>query len=202
LLKKLILQPEFIILLLGNAICYWYFIDHREGFGTIIWIYWCQSVIIGLFNFFDLLLIKKFSAKDFKLNDEPVTEKNKGCTAWFFLLHYGFFHFVYFFFLAIKFHAALNSKIILLAVAAFFLESLLAFRRKLAIEKEITVSLGSIFMLPYIRIIPMHLTILLPSFFNWQPAVLFILLKTLADIIFYIVVQRIYSRPVADQPKF
>jgi hypothetical protein len=195
LLKKLILQPEFIILLLGNAICYWYFLDHSEGFGTVIWIYWCQSVIIGLFNFFDLLLIKKFSAKDFKLNDEPVTEKNKGCTAWFFLLHYGFFHFAYFIFLAVSFHTLLNSKIILLAVAAFFLESLLTFRRKRAIEKEIKVSLGGIFMLPYIRIIPMHLTILLPAFFDWQPSVLFILLKTLADIIFYFVAQKIYSKP-------
>ena len=44
-------------------------------------------------------------------------------------------------------------------------------------------SLGTMFFTPYIRIIPMHLTILLPKFFHIQPALTFLVLKMAMDII-------------------
>lgn len=199
LLKKLLFQPELFILLLGNAICVWYFLDHQQGFDNIIWIYWFQSVVIGIFNFLEILSMQRFSAKGFTLNDEPITAKNKGCAAWFFLLHYGIFHVAYFVFIAVKFNSSLNSKVIMLAVAAFFLESLITFRRRLSLEKVTEINLGSVFMLPYLRVIPMHLTILLPSFFNWHPSLLFLLLKTFADILFFLIAQRVYRQSPAKQ---
>ena len=61
---------------------------------TIIWIYWFQSVIIGLFNFTRIL--QEFSTEGFKINDNPAppTTSTKIFTACFFLLHYGFIHIV------------------------------------------------------------------------------------------------------------
>src|SRR5512141_96428 len=94
-IKKVLYDPSFLFLLSANIFCLWYYSAHQDGFATIVWIYWFQSVIVGLFNFLDLLTIKKFSAAGFKLNDQPVTGQNKGCAAWFFLVHYGFFHFGY-----------------------------------------------------------------------------------------------------------
>ena len=79
-----------------------------------------QSVIIGLFNFIDLLTIKNYDAANFKLNDAPVTEKNKGCMAWFFLLHFGFFHLVYGIFLLVDFGFLNVDRIFLLKLFAFY----------------------------------------------------------------------------------
>jgi hypothetical protein len=193
-LKKLLQEPELLILLAGNALCIWYFVDDTKGFSNIIWVYWCQRVIIGLFNFFDLLTIKNYSAKDFKINDAPVTNENKGCMAWFFLLHYGGFHTAYFVFLVVRYHAGIDMSFLLLGIGAFFLESLLTFSRKKIIEREKALNIGHIFFLPYLRIIPMHLTILVPSFLGWTPSLLFVVLKTVADIAFYFIARRIYFK--------
>ena len=67
----------------------------------LMWIYWCQSAIIGLFWFFKILGLKEFSTKGFKINDRSVapTKETKNQTAVFFLIHYGFFHFGYLIFL-------------------------------------------------------------------------------------------------------
>jgi hypothetical protein len=193
-MKKIIYQPGFLILLAGNAWCAWYFSQDANAFGNIIWIYWLQSVIIGIFNFLDLLTIKNFQAGDLKINDRPVTRENKGCAAWFFLLHYGFFHLGYMIFLAISYHSHLDKWMILLGAAAFFIEALISFRQKKIFESTTTMSIGSIFFLPYLRIIPMHLTILAPAFLKIQPSMVFIILKSVADIILYIVTGRMYRR--------
>jgi hypothetical protein len=195
-MKKVIYEPSFLILLAGNAWCIWYFLHEPGAFGNIIWIYWIQSVIIGLFNFADLLTIKNYDTADFKMQDKVVKGNEKGCAAWFFLAHYGFFHFVYMIFLAISYHRNLNSRMILLGAAVFFLEVLMSFRQKKMIESTIKLKLGTLFVLPYLRIIPMHLTILAPAFLNLQPSIVFVILKAFADIVFYIVTRRIYNRQV------
>ena len=67
------------------------------------------------------------------------------------------------------------------------------------LEKAMTMNLGVMFFLPYLRIVPMHLMILLPAFIGVKPSVLFLLLKTGADILSYILYHRIFvnkSEPV------
>jgi hypothetical protein len=193
-LKKVIREPGFLILLAGNAWCIWYFTNNPAGFGNIIWIYWAQSVIVGIFNFIDLLTIKNYNSENFKINDKPITASSKRATAWFFLFHYGMFHFGYMIFLAIRYHSALDGMMILLGAAAFFLQSLMDFRQKKIIESTVKLSLGSIFFLPYLRIVPMHLTILIPAFLGLQPALIFVLLKMCADVVLYLVTRRMYYR--------
>ncbi|MFI5195847.1 MAG: hypothetical protein ACHQD8_02040, partial [Chitinophagales bacterium] len=43
------------------------------------------------------------------------------------------------------------------------------------------------FMTPYIRILPMHLTILIPAFFHVSNLGVFLILKSIADVLMYIV---------------
>ena len=63
----------------------------------ILWIYWTQSVIIGIFNFIKILSLREFSTEGFRQGNKQVlpTRGTKISTAIFFLFHYGFFHVIY-----------------------------------------------------------------------------------------------------------
>lgn len=188
-------NPSLLFLLAGNLFCIWYFQSHPEGFVNVVWIYWFQSVIIGLFNFLFLLTVKNYDATDFKMDNKPVTAENKGCTAWFFLVHYGFFHLGYAIFLLVMFGVKLlDSKLLLIGVVAFFLESILQFIRQKQMESRLAFKIGTLFFLPYLRIIPMHLMILLPAFLGWKPNMLFLVLKMAADILSFMLYQKQYKK--------
>jgi hypothetical protein len=195
-LKRLFSNPAIFFLLFGNFYCLWYYQQYPGAFGTIVWIYWFQSVTIGIFNFLDLLTVKNFDANGMKMNDAPVTSDNKGCAAWFFLVHYGIFHLAYGIFLITRTfsnHWHVDKMILLLGIATFFIETLLNFMRLKKLEKTMTMNIGVMFFLPYLRIVPMHLMILLPAFMGIQPSLLFLVLKTIADILSYLLYHRIFS---------
>ena len=194
-LKKYFANPSFIFLLAGNLYCIWYYQAHPGGFTTVIWIYWLQSVIIGLFNFIDLLTIKNYDAGNFKLNDAPLTKKNKGCMAWFFLLHYGGFHLVYGIFLLVDFGILnIDKFFLLIGVAAFLMETISGFIKRKQFEQEVKLSIGTIFFLPYLRIVPMHLMILIPAFTGIKASLIFLVLKMAADILSYMLYRFIYNK--------
>lgn len=193
-LKKYFSNPYFILLLAGNLYCIWYFNSHPNGFVTVLWIYWLQSIIIGFFNFIDLLTIKNYNPGGFKLNNQPITAQNKGCLPWFFLIHFGGFHLGYLVFIGVLFGLGANFKFILIGAAAFFAESLLAFVQRKQAQEQVQVSIGSLFFLPYLRILPMHLVILAPAFLGWQPSIVFLVLKTLADVLSFILYQRMWQK--------
>jgi hypothetical protein len=191
-MKKVFTDPNFIFLLLGNLFCIYYFQTHTNGFGTVVWIYWFQSMVIGLFNFLDLLTVKNYEANKFKINDQPLSNSNKGCSAFFFLVHYGGFHLAYFVFLSIKYLRGADFTIILISIGLLLLEGTISFiRRK---QNGDTINYGTLFMLPYVRIVPMHLMILAPAFFGMSPSAVFLILKTLADIIFFFLSRNLYKK--------
>jgi hypothetical protein len=68
-------------------------------------------------------------------------------------------------------------------IASFFLESTIQFIRQKKLERILKFDIGKMFALPYLRIIPMHLVILLPAFFRWEPSIIFLILKMVADIL-------------------
>ncbi len=191
-MKKIFTDPNFIFLLVGNLFCLYYFQTHANGFGTVVWIYWFQSAIIGLFNFLDLLTIKNYNPNDFKINDQPLSNSNKGCSAFFFLVHYGGFHMAYFVFLAIKYLRDANFFIILLSIGLLLIEGVISFiKRK---QSDSTINYSTLFFMPYVRIIPMHLMILAPAFMGMSPSAVFLLLKTIADIVFFFLARNLYKK--------
>ncbi|GAB2833552.1 DUF6498-containing protein [Ferruginibacter profundus] len=198
--KNLFSNPSFLLLLAGNFYCIWYYENNPGAFPTVVWIYWFQSITIGLFNFVELLTMKNFDGESFKLNNQPVTASNQGCAAWFFLVHYGFFHLGYAIFLLIQIGVrSVNKTVLLIGVAVFFLEAILNFIRQKQMESKVTFNVGAMFMLPYLRIIPMHLMILLPAFLGWKPSLIFLLLKMGADILSFLFYHKIYGKnKVAD----
>jgi hypothetical protein len=128
----------------------------------------------------------------------------------FFLIHYGGFHFVYFIFLLIMtasndvhsnwdidFRLLLYSFMALLANMIF--STISDIRGE---KKEENAQQGTLMFIPYLRVFPMHVFIILgfnaaydkQQAWNWlenmDAFLVFIILKTLSDIIFHIIVNK------------
>ena len=170
----------------------------------VMWIYWGQSVVIGFFNFIRILCLKEFSTEGFRINDRPVapTKATQRQTATFFAFHYGFFHFIYCIFLFSE-RADISKPGVLgivMCVIVFAVNHGFSFKYNLARDLARKPNIGTIMFFPYARIIPMHLTIILGSHFGQRTTgtlVLFLSLKTLADLIMHLVEHR-SARPKID----
>jgi Family of unknown function (DUF6498) len=179
--KKRWLDPALWFLLLANGYLIYYCYKNPDEFNTVVWVFYFQSLLIGLFNFLNLLLIKNPAPGSLSINKMPVSKENMGCTAIFFLIHYGFFHLVYLIFLIAQFTKGADFKFVLIAVAIFLAESIIQFIRSQSRKTETPVNAGLQFITPYLRIVPMHLMILLPSFLGVKTSIIFLFLKTVAD---------------------
>lgn len=185
-LKKAWQDPGLWFLLILNSYFVYYYLEHPDGFHTIVWVFFVQSLLIGVFNFFTLLSIKDPDPKSLSLNQTPISKNSMGCAAFFFLFHYGFFHFVYFIFLLVDFRKGINFEFVLISAGLFILESTIHFMRSKRSLSQSKTNVGLLFFIPYLRIIPMHLMILLPSFIGIRSSVIFIILKTGADVGMYL----------------
>lgn len=89
-------------LLISNLLIALFTIIEKQSVLNVLWVYWFQSVIIGVFNFFKIISFKEFTVDGLKMNNRLLTKSKaaKVSVATFFLFHYGFFHFVYALFLS------------------------------------------------------------------------------------------------------
>jgi uncharacterized membrane protein len=182
-------------LLFSNIVTIFFVIIENWNLSTIILIYWFQSIIIGFFNFIRILQLKEFSTEGLRINDSPAqpTQRTKISIAFFFLFHYGFFHIISLIFLLIGpfpiVHGNrldhIESKYILLISLIFFINHLFSYlyNRPKDTKKQ---NIGLLMFYPYLRIIPMDLTIILGSSFGGVLP-LFLVLKTFADGIMHVV---------------
>lgn len=168
----------------------------------VLWIYWFQSVFIGIFHFFEIGSLKAFSTEGLGKDGQPIpaTRGVRNSTAWFFLLHYGFFHVVYAAFLGgfaalgRRGFGGAGARPVLYSAALFFLRYLLDFLRSKRTAPAEIPNLGRLMLVPYARIVPMHLTIILGGFLMTAGRgfsgtadivimVIFMLLKTVVDVV-------------------
>ncbi len=171
-------------------------IDNLSAF-EVLWMYWFQSVIIGIFNFIKIITLKEFSTEGFKQGNRPVPQTNaaKISTAIFFLFHYGFFHLIYAIFLGV-FSAStkIQASYLFISALVFLVSYTIEFYNSKKEETTEIPNLGALMFAPYTRIIPMHLTIILGGFIvaggeflsadtNLAIIVLFTAIKTVVDLI-------------------
>lgn len=200
------LNVPLISLIAANIITIVLAIIQNWDVATVMFIYWVQSIIIGLFTVISLLTAVEIPPnpdKDTGIPPKPVSAFQekwgfpifKCGLAGFFVLHYGFFHYAYYFFIVetgLFGQVNFSSSDLYFACALFFLNHLYSFYyyRKKA-PKGID-TLGEDFVMPYSRIIPMHLTIIFGGIttlvlqvfgiISTLPVlVLFLILKTYAD---------------------
>lgn len=171
---------------------------------TLLWGYWLQSIIIGLFTVVKLLMS---GYRDKQKGNFLAVIKN----SIFFTCHYGFFHIVYLVFL---FFISTNKSSgfyfgkpdligIIFIGLLFFINHLYSFLKNYIWEKKsFGFSTKDIFLEPYKRIFPMHLTIIAAGFFSaLVPSaetpliIMFLMLKTLADLKSHQIMHQSDTRP-------
>jgi len=148
----------------------------------LMWVYWLQSIIIGIFQVIKILTVKKFTTEGFTSNGKPVppTQKSKKETAIFFVLHYGLFHLVYAGYLSKYFPS--DIRWFVLAGVSFAVSSFVSYQKKQIIDVQKVKNLGHLLFQPYVRIIPMHLVIVFGGLIASKGNLLFFLiLKSLID---------------------
>lgn len=191
-------DPSTLFLLASNIITIILAVVQHWSLLTVMWIYWCQSVIIGVFNFVRILGLKDFSTENVKINGKAVsaTTGTKLFIAFFFAAHYGLFHVAYMVFLltfsltqAISYGKLVSVGSIVLTAAIFFVNHLFSYfyNRKKDTKKQ---NIGTVMFFPYARIIPMHLTIIFGMFLGPGSIVFFLVLKTVADLVMHVVEHR------------
>jgi hypothetical protein len=199
--------PPVISLIFANLVTIVLAIVQHWDLATVMFIYWAQSIIIGIFTVVSLLGADTAAlAADL---GKPIRERGGSGTisprhvraytcllAGFFALHYGFFHWGYYAFIV---ESGLFGSVnfsdpnIWFSCALFFANHLYS---HIQYRHEGPKGAGFVneeFFRPYQRIIPMHLTIIFGSiivlalqFFGIDATmpvlVLFLLLKTRSDI--------------------
>lgn len=192
----------------------------------LLWPFWMQSLIIGWYARQRILKLTRFSTAGVKINKRTVepTPETQRSMANFFALHFGFFHLIYFIFLiaftltsdARGFIAVTNentgqvSQVLIGKIApidlliyiglafGFQLNHGRSHREHVRADLGHTPNIGTLMMMPYARVVPMHLCIILAIPFGGSGAIwFFMLLKTGADVAMHKVEHRLLQRPAA-----
>lgn len=178
-----------------------------DGAIMLMFPYWTQSVVIGAFNVRRIAVLKEFRTAGLKINGVLVdpTPSVRRQTWVFFLIHYGLFHLVYLMFMGafgvmdragVPFSGFGSASgysglwLIVMALGYVFTE----WREHLedrAEDEATPPKIGNLMFAPYVRIIPMHLTIIFGAMLGgWAALLLFGVLKTAVEVMVYRVQHR------------
>jgi hypothetical protein len=202
-LQKILKDPAFWALVAFNLALIVEYKDDAKHYTTIVWLYWLQSVIIGIFNFLDMLTLQKVATGNFTFNNKPASaNESKGCLSFFFLFHFGFFHIVYFVFLFSDFKFSdIDFSFLKIALLGLLLAAIVQFIQNKTKYRNIPRNISYMFFIPYLRVVPMHLTILLPKFLSWQPGLTFLILKMVFDILGHLATTPYYWKEKPEEPQ-
>ncbi|MFH0863301.1 MAG: DUF6498-containing protein [Candidatus Altiarchaeota archaeon] len=139
---------------------------------TVLWVYWCQSLIIGLFSLLRMLSLGDYSTEGVEINGLPLTPSS-AVKAWvtvIFIIGFGFFHAAYAVFLLFALsdmgYRILSGEIpwMLLAVAIFLVNHGFSYIHNVREDSSKRLNIGVVAAIPFARILPMHLTIIASGF--------------------------------------
>ena len=197
--RSVFIDPSFWILLGVNVWMVYSYEQNPQIFTTLIWLYWTQSVLYGLFNFLDMETVRKadMTGMDLKSLTDKTGKQAAHTAGWFFLFHYGGFHFAYFIYLVIVKHSGpFDWDMYKKVVAAFLVLQIINFVQHKIQDRTRPANISKMFVTPYLRVVPMHLCILLPAFFHWTNLTVFLVLKIITDMIMYVVTNGNYKKDV------
>jgi len=168
------------VLILANLVTIIVAVVLHWNIRDVMWVYWTQSVIIGSITIFRILIMKHVFA------------------AGFFLVHYGMFHLGYFFFLYYfnDFNEQSSASVPVAGIAAcsliFLVNHIFSSWHNWKRDMSIKPDPGRMMLIPYMRIIPMHLTIIFGSEYatSTKTLALFLVLKTIMDVIMHMIEHR------------
>jgi len=197
-LKTIFRDPGFYALLIWNVFILIRFHTDPEDYPTMLALFWCQSVLIGLDSagFFWIMPPAPATAA----THTPGTAKREGgCLAGIFLGLYGIFHLIY---LVNMNRQGFGGEFFLLSLLLLLGTQLLHFLRHAGDwHRKPEPDIGILFLFPYLRILPIHFTQLLPTLVGGSPSWIFVLLRGLADLLGYIITTTYIKRdsPVREE---
>jgi hypothetical protein len=195
-------EPAVLVIFAANALTLWVALAQDWPIALLLWPYWLQSLVIGWFARRRILALQRFSTARlfFGEREAEATPAVRDQVANFLAIHFGIFHAVYLvFMLAALVFGDVRAQLtwsdagwVLLLAGAFAFSQWFAYRRDVAEDLRREPNLGSLLILPYPRVLPMHLMIILGAFIGGGSfaVALFIGLKTLADLAMHVIEQR------------
>jgi hypothetical protein len=194
-------------LLIANIVLIALALYEKWDANILVWIYWAQSVIIGIFWFLRIVSHRQLYRPQTRGVDgrpRPLIAMERLPIAVFFLIHYAGFHAAYLLMVAAGFFSRDKEPYfpgleLAMAGGLFFVAELMSFikdpKRIQSRMADLSVLMGH----PYGRILPMHFTIIIGAWLyergfgsEWVLAV-FLVAKTLADIGGHIGLERGFS---------
>lgn len=202
-------------ILAGNAVTLLAALVFEWGLVQLLWPFWIQSVIIGWYARQRIRKLDDFCVEGVQFNRRPLESGDaaKQRVANFFAMHFGMFHLVYVIFLLIftmtaspagfvdvknentgEMMAVHMGKVTGLDWLVFAAIGLMFWRVHRASHEEHVAAdlagkpnIGTLMMMPYARVIPMHLTIIFGVWLGGGALanILFMLLKTGADVVMH-----------------
>lgn len=181
-------DQSLLTLIVSNLLILIFAVLDNWSIAPILFIFWFESVIIGVTTFIRLL---------FYSHDSVGSRSNfeKKFIAFFFAFHYGFFHLVYFIFIlafTFSFDGFSNNGVWFFFNPLFLFSLIIILINKTFSEMynggDYVKSFGQTMIAPYSRIIPMHLTLVFGVFAivlfgnHVFMLILFLILKTSLDI--------------------
>lgn len=197
--KRIIIDPSFWLLIIINIVLIYNYKENAQIFGTLISLYWSQNILYGIFNYFNIITSIKEKETSFdSLQDSNFPGKGvkAGCS-FFYLTQFGFFffHFAYLIFIVnfLKksgpFQWGFYTKYLLI----FFIWQLINFIFHKIYQRGKTINVNNASLLPFLRVVPMHLCILIPAFLNVTDLTVFLVMKMIADVSMYIITNTNYK---------
>lgn len=181
-------------LLLINVIALITAVLQGWSLAELMLIYWAQSLIIGASYVARISKLDKYSTEGFKINGKNVQPNaaTKRQTAFFFCIHYGGFHAVYLGFILRDTPASVMlDPGFVFCTLGFAINHWFSYRYHRQMDEQGKPNIGSLMFTPYIRILPMHLTIIVGGALGGGFSLLiFGALKTAADAVMHVVEHR------------
>jgi hypothetical protein len=188
------------LLLAGNALTLGLALWQGASVASLLWPFWFQSLVIGVFNFRRMRALRAFSTRGMSDGGGKriaETEAGKRSTGNFFLGHYGGFHLAYLLFLAaFAMPQPEEWRFILPAMLALVLVQARVHRDQVAADVAARPSLTLMMLAPYLRVLPMHLILIVGAVMAPTGAMalaLTVVLKTLADLATHEIERRIHA---------
>lgn len=203
-LSVIIKDPSIYSLLFANLVTVYLSFNGGLSLIALIFVYWFQSITIGIINFIRMISLKKFSTEGLASGDKPVPAdtKTKRSVSFFFLAHYGLFHVLFFVFIYVFLKSRLFGDFsdwvsITMACLVFLVNHGLSFiNEKRNLTKEM--NLGFLMFYPYARILPLHLTFIFGVMFmllglQSVTIVIFIAIKIVIDLFMQVLENNLFS---------
>lgn len=181
----------------------------------LLWPYYLQNLVIGWYASRRIRALQQFSTDGFAINGRTVapTLASRNRTATFLLIHYGIFHAGYLVFLlglafmvssqpagdgevaaSLELPGPGDYALYLLLGISFWLGQRQAHAEQVQLDRGYRPNLGALTFLPYLRVLPMHLTLIFGVVLGGAGPLLFGLLKTAADLAMHVAERRILRR--------